>query len=175
VQVSTCLFDAYEDYNCFGEVFLSCQIFKMEERAANKFCVKLKKTATETFEMLKCAYDKECLPRTSVSEWHKRYTEPQNVRMQKSRVKTMLTLFFDAKVIIHHEFLPEKQTVNGKFHKELIKRLVSRVHRVRPEFQESGFWYLLHDNAQAYSSGLASSFGRNEGFPCQHIHHIALI
>jgi hypothetical protein len=27
--------------------------FKMEQRAANKFCVKLKKTATETFEMLK--------------------------------------------------------------------------------------------------------------------------
>jgi hypothetical protein len=29
--------------------------FKMEQRAAIKFCVKLKKTATETFEMLKSA------------------------------------------------------------------------------------------------------------------------
>jgi hypothetical protein len=31
-----------------------------------KFCVKLKKTATETFEMLKRAYGEECLSRTSV-------------------------------------------------------------------------------------------------------------
>jgi hypothetical protein len=43
--------------------------------------------------------------------------------MQKSRVKTMLTAFLDAKVIIHHEFVMEKQTVNGKFYKEVIKRL----------------------------------------------------
>jgi hypothetical protein len=33
--------------------------FKMEQRAAIKFCVKLKKTATETFEMLKSAYGEE--------------------------------------------------------------------------------------------------------------------
>jgi hypothetical protein len=29
----------------------------MNEKAAIKFCVKLNKTATETFEMLKSAYD----------------------------------------------------------------------------------------------------------------------
>jgi hypothetical protein len=33
----------------------------MEQRAAIKFCVTLKKTATETFEMLKNAYGEECL------------------------------------------------------------------------------------------------------------------
>jgi hypothetical protein len=43
----------------------------MEQRAAIKFCVILKKTATETFEMLKSAYGEEYLSRTSVSEWHK--------------------------------------------------------------------------------------------------------
>jgi hypothetical protein len=42
VQVSNFLVDAHEDYNCFGEV-----------------CVKLKKTATETFEVLKSAYCEE--------------------------------------------------------------------------------------------------------------------
>jgi hypothetical protein len=54
--------------------------------------------------------------------------------MQDSWVKTMLTAFVDAKGIIHHEFVPEKQTVNAKFHKELIKRLIVQVHCVRPEF-----------------------------------------
>jgi hypothetical protein len=66
----------------------------MEQRAAIKFCLKLKKKATETFEMLENAYGEECLSRTSGSEWHKSYIEAQKVRMQKSRVTTMLTAFF---------------------------------------------------------------------------------
>jgi hypothetical protein len=86
VQISTCLVDAYEDYNCVGEVSFFRHVggFEMEQRAAIKFCVKLKKTATETFDVLKIAYGVECLSRTSVSEWHKRYIEAQKVRMQKS-------------------------------------------------------------------------------------------
>jgi hypothetical protein len=40
----------------------------MEQRAVVKFCEKLKKTAIEAFEMLKSAYDEECLLRTSVFE-----------------------------------------------------------------------------------------------------------
>jgi hypothetical protein len=65
----------------------------MEQRGAIKFRVKLKKTATETFEMLKSAYGGECLSRTVVSEWHKRFREAQKARIQKSRVKTTLTEF----------------------------------------------------------------------------------
>jgi hypothetical protein len=62
----------------------------------------------------------------------------QKVRMRISWAKTMLTVFFDAVGIIHREFLPEKQTVNGKFYKEVIKRLITRVHHLRPKLQESG-------------------------------------
>jgi hypothetical protein len=47
----------------------------MEQRAEIKFCVKLKKTATDMFEMLKNAYGEECLLRTSVFEQHKRFKE----------------------------------------------------------------------------------------------------
>jgi hypothetical protein len=36
-------------------VFRRDECFKMEQRAAIMFCVKLKKTATEKFEMLKSA------------------------------------------------------------------------------------------------------------------------
>jgi hypothetical protein len=61
--------------------------------------------------------------------------------------------------------VPEKQTVNGKFHEEAIKRSLARVHRVRPEFQGSGSWYLLHDNAQAHSSGFVSEFLAKRGIP----------
>jgi hypothetical protein len=85
--------------------------------------------------------------------------------MQKSLVKTMPTLFFDAEGIIRHEFMPASQAVNGKFYKEVIKRLIARVHRVRPEFQERGPWYLLHDNASAHSSGIISEFLAKRGIP----------
>jgi hypothetical protein len=40
----------------------------MDQRAAIKSCVILKKTDTEMFEILKSAYSEECLSRTSVSE-----------------------------------------------------------------------------------------------------------
>jgi hypothetical protein len=85
--------------------------------------------------------------------------------MQKSRVKTMLTALFYAKCIIHHECMPGNHTVNGKFYKETIKGLIARVHRVRPEFQENGPWYLLHDNAPAHSSVVVSEFLAKRGIP----------
>jgi hypothetical protein len=79
--------------------------------------------------------------------------------MQKSRVETILTAFFNTKGIIHHEFVPEKQTARGKCYKKAIKRLIARVHRVRPEFQESGSWYLLH------ASGVVSEILAKRGIP----------
>jgi hypothetical protein len=39
--------------------------------------------------------------------------------------KTKLTAFLYAKGIIHHQFVPEKQIVNRKFHEDVIKRLVA--------------------------------------------------
>jgi hypothetical protein len=74
-----------------------------------------------------------------------------------------VTAFFDAKGIIHQEFVPEKQTVNCKCYKEVIKRLIAQVHCIRLEFQESGFWYLLHDNSLAHSSGVGSEFMAQQG------------
>jgi hypothetical protein len=36
MQVSTCLVDVYEDYNCFGEVsFLSCQRFQKGTKSSD--------------------------------------------------------------------------------------------------------------------------------------------
>ncbi|KAG5338380.1 GVQW3 protein, partial [Acromyrmex charruanus] len=41
----------------------------MEQRAAIKFCFKLKKTPSETLELLQTAYGNECLSRSKVFEW----------------------------------------------------------------------------------------------------------
>jgi hypothetical protein len=47
----------------------------MEQRAGIKYCVKLKKTTTETFEILKSEYTEECLSSTCVLKWQKRFQE----------------------------------------------------------------------------------------------------
>jgi hypothetical protein len=73
--------------------------------------------------------------------------------MQKSWVKTVLTAFFDAKGISHLKFVPEKQTVNGKLYKDLIRRLIA------------GSWYLLHENAPVHSSGVVPEFLPKQGIP----------
>jgi hypothetical protein len=72
-------------------VFCHVGVFKMDQRAAIKFCVKLKKTATETFEMLKSEYGEEFLSRTNVFEWHKRFKEgPES--LQDDEWKAVLQL-----------------------------------------------------------------------------------
>jgi hypothetical protein len=85
----------------------------------------------------------------------KKGSESENAKIADEK---FFTAFFYAKGIIHHEFVLEKQIVKGKFYKEVIKRLIARVHRVRPEFQESGSCYLLPDDALAHSSGVVSEF-----------------
>ena len=45
----------------------------VEQRVNVKFCVKLGKSATETYDMLKNVYGDECLSRTQVFEWFKRF------------------------------------------------------------------------------------------------------
>ena len=44
-----------------------------EERYAIKFCFKLRKKATETYEMLQTAFGTSCMNRASVFEWHTRF------------------------------------------------------------------------------------------------------
>ena len=47
----------------------------LEERYAIKFCFKLGKNATETYEMLQAAFGASCMNRASVFEGHKRFNE----------------------------------------------------------------------------------------------------
>jgi hypothetical protein len=67
-------------------VFCFVEGSKVEQRAAIKFCVKLKKTATQTFEMFKSSYSEECLSRTNVFGWHKSSNKGE------SHYKTILQL-----------------------------------------------------------------------------------
>lgn len=77
---------------------------------------------------------------------------PKKARQVRSKVKVMLTVFFDAKGIVHHEYLPEGSTVNQDYYIEVLKRLRNSIRRKRPEMWESNNWLLHHDNAPAHSA-----------------------
>ncbi|KAG5316692.1 SETMR methyltransferase, partial [Acromyrmex insinuator] len=49
--------------------------FNMEQRAVIKFNAKLGKSASETFRSMQQVYGSQCLSRTAVFEWHKRFLQ----------------------------------------------------------------------------------------------------
>ena len=90
-------------------------------------------------------------------EWHSPGSPcPRKARMSKSRIKSMLIVFFDSKGIVHKEFLPSGQTINVAFYVEVLQRLRNRVARVRPEIADE--WILHHDNAPNHASIVVKEF-----------------
>ena len=76
--------------------------------------------------------------------------------MSKSRVKSMLIIFFDSKGIVHMEFVPPGQTVNQTFYLQVLERLRNRVVRVGREIANT--WFLQHDNASSHTSFAVREF-----------------
>jgi hypothetical protein len=58
--------------------------------------------------------------------------KPSKVRMEKSRVKTMFIIIFNTEGVIHCEFVPEGQTVNGQFYLFRYNRTVTEANSSRP-------------------------------------------
>ena len=52
---------------------------------------------------------------------------PKKAHMQCSQVKVMLITFFDHQGMVHYEFVPQGQTVNQHFYKEVLTRLVNKI------------------------------------------------
>lgn len=96
------------------------------------------------------------------SEW-KTKNSPQAKKLRKvpSKIKTMLITFFDSKGIIHKEFVPPGQTITGEYYLNVLKRLMARIRRIRPEYRDGNSWCLLHDNAPSHKSIIVSRFLTN--------------
>lgn len=138
----------------------------IEQRANIKFCFKLGKAKKDpnflfnivTGDETWCfQYDPET--KRQSAEWKlPDEPNPKKSRQEKSKVKTMLICFYDSKGIVHREFLPPGQTVTGVFYLGVMKRLLARIRRVRPEYREPGSWRFLHDNAPSHRSNLVTDF-----------------
>ena len=77
---------------------------------------------------------------------------PKKSRMQCSQVKVMLITFFDHQEMVHHEFVPQGQTVNQHFYKEVLTRLVNKICQKQRAFWAGKTWILHHDNAPAHTA-----------------------
>jgi len=66
------------------------------------------------------------------AEWHTASSpRPKTSRLVKSKEKVMLVAFFDIDGVVHHEFSPPGQTVNGHFCVQVLQRLRDTVRRKR--------------------------------------------
>ena len=76
--------------------------------------------------------------------------EREKERKRKARqsrsndVKVMLTVFFDGKGVVRHEYAPQGRTVSKEYHLEVLKRL--RVTEETTIFGQVTIGCLHHDN-----------------------------
>ena len=96
-----------------------------------------------------CGYDPET--KQLSSQWKRPgFPRPKKARQSRSATKSMLIVFFDTRGIVHHEFVPEGQTVSAKFYCNVLHRPREDIRRKRPELWCEGNWLLHDDNAPSH-------------------------
>ncbi|UYV63007.1 hypothetical protein LAZ67_2002824 [Cordylochernes scorpioides] len=83
---------------------------------------------------------------------------PKKARQVRSNVKVLLTVFFDCRGVVHHEFLPQGRTVNKEYYLQVMRNLREAIHQKRPDLWKNKNWLLHHDNAPAHTSLLVRDF-----------------
>lgn len=93
------------------------------------------------------------------SEWRlPTEPKPKKPRQSRSKVKVMLTVFFDCRGVVHSEFLPEGQTVNKEYYLGVMRRLREQIRRKRPDLWKTNSWILHHDNAPSHKAIIVKEF-----------------
>ncbi|UYV76770.1 hypothetical protein LAZ67_14001984, partial [Cordylochernes scorpioides] len=77
---------------------------------------------------------------------------PKKARRVRSNVKVLLTVFFDCRGVVHHEFLPQGRTVNKEYFLQVMRNLREAIRQKRPDLWKNKNWLLHHDNAPAHTS-----------------------
>ncbi|UYV78687.1 hypothetical protein LAZ67_16002391, partial [Cordylochernes scorpioides] len=83
---------------------------------------------------------------------------PKKARQVRSNVKVLLTVFFDCRGVVHHEFLPQGRTVNKEYYLQVMRNLREAIRQKRPDLWKNKNRLLHHDNAPAHTSLLVRDF-----------------
>ena len=86
------------------------------------------------------AYDPE---RTDKSSDYRAKAEarPKRARQSHSKIKVMMTVFFDFRVVVHYEFFPPRQTVKKEYYLSTMSCLWT-----------NNSWFLHHYNAPSHTA-----------------------
>jgi hypothetical protein len=96
-----------------------------------------------------------CDPETKrqSSEWVGEISpQPKKLKFQRSRIKTMLIIFFDSQGVVHKEFVPERKTVNAEFYKGVIDLFLKRIQQSCPVAFCSRDFFLLYDDVPTHKA-----------------------
>ena len=89
-------------------------------------------------------------------EWkHSTSPPPKNAKVQKSRGKVMLSVFWDCRGVILTDYLEEGRTITGAYYCTLLKKLRGALKEKRRGKLKNGVLPLA-DNAPAHSSQVAT-------------------
>ncbi|UYV81027.1 hypothetical protein LAZ67_19002562 [Cordylochernes scorpioides] len=104
-------------------------------------------------------YDFDSETTQQASEWRfKNEPRPKKARKAPSKVKVMLTVFFDYQGIVHHEFQQQGSTITADSYLGVLRRLREAIRQKRPELWRSKSWILHHDNAPSHTALKISKF-----------------
>lgn len=118
----------------------------IEQRIVVKFHVKLGKTATETYNLLKQVYGHECLSRARVFEWFKRFQDGREDVEDDSRPGRPSTSKTDDNI----ETIG--QTINQHYYLHVLAEFCEKIKKKRPELWKDKSWVLHQDNAPSHSA-----------------------
>ena len=97
-------------------------------------------------------------------KWHMKISPRlKKARMSRSRMKTMIIVFFNSCGIVRKEFVPPGQTVNHAFYKDVLERLRKWIQRVQRDVADD--WVLHHDNAPAHTALSIPEFLAKKNIP----------
>jgi hypothetical protein len=109
-------------------------------------------------------YDPET--KTQSSQWkHPSSPRPKKARQVRINVKVMLTVFFDSRGMVHHEYAPQGTTITKEYYQEVLHRLRDSVQCQRPDLWAATTWQLHHDNATVHFSHLIRTFLAKTALP----------
>ncbi|UYV75705.1 EPM2AIP1 [Cordylochernes scorpioides] len=105
------------------------------------------------------AYGYDVETKAQSSQWKLPHElRPKKARQVRSNVKVLLTVFFDCRGVVHHEFLPQGRTVNKEYYLQVMSNLREAIRQKRPDLWKNKNWLLHHDNAPAHTSLLVRDF-----------------
>ena len=83
---------------------------------------------------------------------------PKKARQVRSNEKVLITIYFDCRRVVHHEFLPKGRKVNKEYYLQVMRNLREAIRKKRPDLWKNKNWLLHHDNAPAHTSLIVREF-----------------